>query len=50
MNLGEGATLVYKKDERIANITIDKEQEGTLLINKKYSVKTKKIKIKPGLH
>jgi hypothetical protein len=38
MNLGEGATLVYEKDERIANITMAKEQEGTiinLVINKK---------------
>ena len=38
MNLGEGATLVYEKDQRIANITMAKEQEGTiinLVINKK---------------
>jgi hypothetical protein len=38
MNLGEGATLVYEKDERIANITMAKKQEGTiinLVINKK---------------
>ena len=38
MNLGGGATLVYEKDERIANITMAKKQEGTiinLVINKK---------------
>ncbi len=41
MDLGEGATLVYEKDERIANITLAKEQEGTiinLVINKKGSL------------
>lgn len=38
MSLGEGATLVYEKDQRVANITMAKEQEGTiinLVINKK---------------
>jgi len=38
MNLGEGVTLVYEKDQRMANITMAKEQEGTiinLVINKK---------------
>ncbi len=38
MNLGEKATLVYEKDQRMANITMAKEQEGTiinLVINKK---------------
>jgi len=38
MNLGEGATLVYEKDQRVANITMAKEEEGTiinLIINKK---------------
>ena len=38
MNLGGGATLAYEKDERIANIILAKEQEGTiinLVINKK---------------
>ena len=45
MNLGEGATLVYEKDERIANITLAKEQEGTiinLVINKKVICKNPK--------
>jgi len=38
MNLGKGVTLVYEKDQRMANITMVKEQEGTiinLVINKK---------------
>ena len=42
MNLEEGVTLVYKKDQRMANITMAKEQEGTiinLVITKKQSVK-----------
>jgi len=38
MNSGEGVTLVYEKDQHMANITMAKEQEGTiinLVINKK---------------
>jgi hypothetical protein len=38
MNLGKGVILAYKKDQRMANITMAKEQEGiiiNLVINKK---------------
>jgi len=38
MNLGEGATLVYEKDQRVANITMAKDEKGTminLVVNKK---------------
>ncbi len=31
MNLGEGASLVYEKDDRMTNITIAKDDEGTMI-------------------